>query len=89
MAHRREYGIVKLNGPWNEQGRVWCLARHLLGWFRRKLLDLLYFLLDFLLGFLLELFGLLGRYAIALFVFDAGGAFSGEGSVQFEKGLRV
>lgn len=90
MAHRREDGIVKLNGPRNEQRRVWCLARHVLGWFRRKLLDFLYFPLEFLLGFLeLGWFDFIGKYAIALFVLDAGGAFSGEGSVQFEEGLGV
>jgi hypothetical protein len=35
------------------------------------------------------LFDFIGKYAIALFVLDAGGAFSGEGSVQFEEGLGV
>jgi hypothetical protein len=89
MAHGRKHGIVKFNGPRNEQRRVWCLARHLLRGFRRKLLDFLDFLLDFLLSFLLELFGFLGRYAVALFVFDTGAAFGGEGSVQFEKGFGV
>lgn len=89
MAHGRKHGIVKLNGPGNEQRRVWCLARHLLGWLRRKLLDFLYVLLGFFLSFLLERFEFLRGYAVALFVLDAGCAFSGEGSVQFEKGFGV
>lgn len=90
MAHRVEDSIVKLNRPRDEQSRVWRLAGHILWWFRRGFLGLLDFGFDWLNRLDLCLgFWLLGYYAIAVFVFEASGAFGGKGSVQFEEGLWI
>lgn len=95
VAHGVEDGIVKLNGPGNEQGRVRCLARHL-GWRFRSFVLGLVGLLDSsdLPDFLLDLLdvgpyfcNLLGQYAAAVVVFEAGDAFAGEGRVQFQEWL--
>lgn len=90
MAHGVEDSIVKLNRPGDEQGRVWWLAGHVLRWFRRGFLCLLDFGFDWLdwLDLCLD-FWFLGYYAIAVFVFEASGAFGSKGSVQFEEGLWI
>ena len=90
MAHRVENSIIELNRPRDEQRRVLWLARHLLGWFWRKLLYLGNLFLNFL-YFLwwLCLLWWCWWYAVAFVVFEACAAFGGEGSVQFEERLRI
>lgn len=94
MAHGVEDGIIKLNGPGDEESGVWWLAGHVLWWFRGGFLGLLGLLdlgldwlnlVDLCLGF----FWLLGYYAVAVFVFEASGAFGSKGRVQFEEGLGI
>lgn len=74
VAHGLKDSIVKLNWPWNEQGRVRRLARHFLGCF-------LFYLGDCFIG--RWYFGCLDN--VSLIVFEVCTPLSGEGGVQFEK----